>query len=98
MGIGYQGYLVGPDRQNKVNEFIRRITFNVEFSTDDRSYLKNVPVPDMPFVGPGMNSNSFSSKLLAIYCGCLYIRNISAAGISECGYLVDVNTESCHNK
>ena len=50
----------------------------------------------MTLVRTRMYRNALCTKALAIYGESLYIGEITPAGITQCGYFIDVYTESRH--
>jgi hypothetical protein len=69
----------------------RAITFDIEFSGDDLLNFSYIIVPDMTFIGAGMNRNPIGAETLCINSCFYHVRIISAAGISQSCKLVDVN-------
>jgi hypothetical protein len=43
-----------------------------------------------------MHGNALGSEPLTSDCGFGHIGDSSSSGISDCGYLVDIDTEFCH--
>ena len=74
----------------------RRITFYIELGCYNWLYFKKIFKSDMPFIGTGMNSDTISTKKLAVYCSQPDIRNIPSPGISEGCDLVYINAELGH--
>jgi len=97
-GIGYEGDLGGLYLQHQLHEFVFfRIAFYIELGGNDFAYLSYIAVPDMPFIGAGVNGDAIGAKLLAVYGGLQHIGVVAAAAVAEGGYFVDVYGEFCHN-
>jgi hypothetical protein len=78
--------------QNKIKESLRRIAFNIEFGSDDRTDIPDVLVSDMSLIGTRMYRDPLGSELLTIDCSFSNIGNITSTCITDGGYFVDVNT------
>ncbi len=87
-----QGNLIRFCSENQFNEFfLFAVPFNIEFSPNDFFYFKNILIPDMSLIRPGMNSNTISAKLLGVNGGFNNIRVIASSAVTKCSKFINVN-------
>ena len=64
----------GTYLKHKVYEIIRRISFDIEFASQQRTETVYVAAADMPLVGPGMDCDPVGAEPLYIERHSLDIR------------------------
>ena len=87
-----EGDLIRHYLKHQIHETWNRIPFYVEFCSHRRSDRPYIRVPDVPFIRPRMDSDTFRSDSLAVDRRLLHIRHVPAAGVAEGRDLVDVYT------
>ena len=61
-----------------------------------RFYESNVGVAYVALIRSRVDSDAFGTEVLAVDGGLFHVGHIPAPGIAHRGYLVDVDTKSCH--
>ena len=96
MRIRNQRDLVRYDLAYQVDERPDGIAFDVELRGDAGTYETDVRITDVTLVRTGVHGDTFGAEPFAVPRGLFDIRKIASAGIAEGGYLVYVDTKSCH--
>lgn len=94
--IGDQCYLVGQDLQHQINKTGRRVTLDIEFGLNQGFQVTYILVTYVPFVGTRMHRDTLRSEPFTIRSSFQHIGQVSAAGIAECGYFIDIYTKPGH--
>ena len=97
MAVGNQGYLVRNHFQHQVHETADGgVSLDVEFRTDERADFPDIGIADVPLVGSGVDGDSLGAEGLAVDGRLGDVGHISAAGVTDGGYFVDIYTQSRH--
>src|SRR5574344_433347 len=90
--IGHECHLSRFHPQHQFYKFIDRITFNVEFGSQQRLQVEYILIANMAFVWAGMNSNALRTERFAVQSHFEHIGVISPTCITDSSNLVDVYT------
>ena len=96
LSIRNEGYLLRFYLEDKVDEFLDRISLDIEFFMDHRSKIAYILIPNMSLVRPWMHGNPLPAEGLDVPRYLHDIGYITSPAVPKGGYLVDVNAQLRH--
>ena len=92
VAVGNERYLCRHHLKHEVDISVDRVSFDVEFRSDERFYLPHVLIADVSFVRSWMHGYALGAKQLAVNGGLFHVGIVAASGVAQGGYLVYVYT------